>query len=259
MTYLSLSGLLAGVDPDISFYLLSIANACSLLGRLGGGVLADRYGELHQWSEQLGASRLTPSYQTGAMNVMIPGTLVAGAMTYAWPFAKTEGPLIAVSVLYGCAPLFHPVPSLSCSVLTQDTRFVDAVSRPGSSSQSWHSRSCAWARSPKSACAQAWRSRSCPSAHSRAHPSPAPSWTTPASLKTLATLQVRVALGSTPSQSVRRERLLSASAYRLNNHGFCCSDDCSPTASTWEAIWACLKHKELSIRPRLFTTTMTAI
>ncbi|RDX51685.1 MFS general substrate transporter [Lentinus brumalis] len=80
LTYLSLSGLLAGVDPDLSFYLLSIANACSLVGRLGGGVLADRF---------------------GAMNVMIPGTLVAGVMTYAWPFAKTKGPLVAVAVLYG--------------------------------------------------------------------------------------------------------------------------------------------------------------
>ncbi|RPD54932.1 MFS general substrate transporter [Lentinus tigrinus ALCF2SS1-7] len=80
LTYLSLSGLLAGVDADLSFYLLSIANACSLVGRIGGGVLADRF---------------------GAMNVMIPGTLVAGVMTYAWPFAKTKGPLVAVSVLYG--------------------------------------------------------------------------------------------------------------------------------------------------------------
>ncbi|RDX51777.1 MFS general substrate transporter [Lentinus brumalis] len=80
LTYLSLSGLLAGVDADLSFYLLSIANACSLVGRLGGGVLADRF---------------------GAMNVMIPGTFVAGVMTYAWPFAKTKGPLVAVAVLYG--------------------------------------------------------------------------------------------------------------------------------------------------------------
>lgn len=45
MTYLSLSGLLNGVDPDLSFYLLSIANASSVIGRLGGGILADRLGE----------------------------------------------------------------------------------------------------------------------------------------------------------------------------------------------------------------------
>ena len=45
LTYLSLSGLLNGVDPDLSFYLLSIANASSVIGRLGGGILADRLGE----------------------------------------------------------------------------------------------------------------------------------------------------------------------------------------------------------------------
>ena len=45
LTYLSVSGVLAGVDADLSFYLLSIANACSLFGRIGGGALADRVGE----------------------------------------------------------------------------------------------------------------------------------------------------------------------------------------------------------------------
>ena len=44
LTYISLSGLLQGVDPDLSFYLLSIANASSVIGRLGGGLLADRIG-----------------------------------------------------------------------------------------------------------------------------------------------------------------------------------------------------------------------
>ncbi|KAI0716985.1 MFS general substrate transporter [Earliella scabrosa] len=80
LTYISLSGLMAGLDPDLSFYLLSIANASSLLGRIGGGVLADRH---------------------GALNVLIPGTFAAGIMTYAWPFATTKGPLIVVAVLYG--------------------------------------------------------------------------------------------------------------------------------------------------------------
>ncbi|TBU44223.1 MFS general substrate transporter [Dichomitus squalens] len=80
LTYLSISGVVAGIDPDLSFYLLSIANACSLLGRLGGGASADR---------------------VGAMNVLIPGTLAAGALTFAWPFAKTTGSLVTVAVLYG--------------------------------------------------------------------------------------------------------------------------------------------------------------
>ncbi len=45
LTYISLSGLTVGLDSDLSFYLLSIANASSLLGRIAGGVLADKYGE----------------------------------------------------------------------------------------------------------------------------------------------------------------------------------------------------------------------
>ncbi|KAI0760539.1 MFS general substrate transporter [Fomes fomentarius] len=80
LTYISLSGLTVGLDSDLSFYLLSIANASSLPGRIAGGLLADKY---------------------GALNVLIPGMLAAGIMTYAWPFAKTEGPLITVAVLYG--------------------------------------------------------------------------------------------------------------------------------------------------------------
>ncbi|KAM5543470.1 hypothetical protein V8D89_002721 [Ganoderma adspersum] len=80
LTYISLSGVLAGLDADLSFYLLSIANACSLFGRIGGGALADR---------------------VGPTNVLIPGTLAAAAMTYAWPFATTKGSLVTVAVLYG--------------------------------------------------------------------------------------------------------------------------------------------------------------
>ena len=82
---------------NLSFYLLSIANACSLFGRIGGGALADRVGKPPC---TLGLSshlfRLI-----GPTNVLIPGTLAAAAMTYAWPFATTKGSLVTVAVLYG--------------------------------------------------------------------------------------------------------------------------------------------------------------
>ncbi|KAH9852390.1 MFS general substrate transporter [Lenzites betulinus] len=80
LTYLSISGILAGINQGLAFYLLSITNACSLFGRLGGGILADRYGNL---------------------NTLAPLTFIAGIMTYAWPFAQTQGSLIAIAVLYG--------------------------------------------------------------------------------------------------------------------------------------------------------------
>ncbi|KAG6816512.1 hypothetical protein H0H87_005514 [Tephrocybe sp. NHM501043] len=35
------------------------------------------------------------------MNIMIPFTATAGVLTYAWPFARTQGSLIAVIVIYG--------------------------------------------------------------------------------------------------------------------------------------------------------------
>lgn len=37
------------------------------------------------------------------MNVMIPFTIVAAIMTYAWPFARSEAALIIVAIIYGCA------------------------------------------------------------------------------------------------------------------------------------------------------------
>ena len=35
------------------------------------------------------------------MNVMIPFTMVAGIMTYCWPFATTKASLIVVAIIYG--------------------------------------------------------------------------------------------------------------------------------------------------------------
>jgi MCP family monocarboxylic acid transporter-like MFS transporter 10 len=37
----------------------------------------------------------------GPMNVIIPTTLVAGVLTYAWPFATSTAPLIVVTIFYG--------------------------------------------------------------------------------------------------------------------------------------------------------------
>lgn len=69
-----------GMDPTFSFYLVSIANASSGVGRYVSGALAD---------------------QVGPLNVMIPFTFVSAIMTCAWPFARTKVVLIVVAVLYG--------------------------------------------------------------------------------------------------------------------------------------------------------------
>ena len=80
LTYIDLSATTAGISPEFSFYLLSIANAGSGVGRIVSGILADKF---------------------GALTITAPLTLLCGIMTYAWPFATTKGSLIAIGVIYG--------------------------------------------------------------------------------------------------------------------------------------------------------------
>ncbi|CDO68627.1 hypothetical protein BN946_scf184996.g58 [Trametes cinnabarina] len=82
LTYIDVSAASEGIDPNFSFYLLAIANACSAIGRLAGGFLSDRVGPL---------------------SVMTPATFIAGILTYAWPFATSVGGNIAIAIVYGCA------------------------------------------------------------------------------------------------------------------------------------------------------------
>ncbi|KAI1788356.1 MFS general substrate transporter [Ganoderma leucocontextum] len=82
LTYIDVNAVSIGIPEDLAFYLLAIANACSAVGRVVGGLLADR---------------------TGPLNVMTPATLLAGIMTYIWPFANSVGGNIAVAVVYGAS------------------------------------------------------------------------------------------------------------------------------------------------------------
>ncbi|PIL24395.1 MFS general substrate transporter [Ganoderma sinense ZZ0214-1] len=82
LTYIDVNAVSIGINEDLAFYLLSIANACSAVGRIAGGLLADR---------------------AGPLNIMTPATLVAGVMTYVWPFANSVGGNIAVAIVYGAS------------------------------------------------------------------------------------------------------------------------------------------------------------
>ncbi|KAF8921208.1 MFS general substrate transporter [Mucidula mucida] len=79
LTYIDVSAS-GELGADFSFYLVSIANASSGVGRYIFGKLSDRYGPL---------------------NLMIPMTTCAALLTYAWPFAHTKASLVVVAVLYG--------------------------------------------------------------------------------------------------------------------------------------------------------------
>ncbi|KAG1734328.1 MFS general substrate transporter [Suillus lakei] len=80
LTYMSVSAVAIGVPQNFSFYIIAIANAASMFGRLLAGLLADKF---------------------GALNTMLPFIALSGIMTFAWPFAENESQLIAIAALYG--------------------------------------------------------------------------------------------------------------------------------------------------------------
>ncbi|ELU44177.1 monocarboxylate permease [Rhizoctonia solani AG-1 IA] len=82
LTYLEVYATEIGLPEDFAFYMIPIANAASLFGRVGSGVVSDRIGPI---------------------NTLIPSTLVAGVCTYAWPFARNKGSLIVLACIYGAA------------------------------------------------------------------------------------------------------------------------------------------------------------
>ncbi|KAJ7706738.1 MFS general substrate transporter [Mycena rosella] len=82
LTYIDVSATNAGIDTSFDVYLLAIANAASGGARITCGMVADRI---------------------GPMSVIIPGTIVAAIVTYAWPFAQSLQSLVAIAIVYGVA------------------------------------------------------------------------------------------------------------------------------------------------------------
>ncbi|KAF9518774.1 hypothetical protein BS47DRAFT_1325097 [Hydnum rufescens UP504] len=82
LTYIDTMAVGLGINPEMSFYLVAIANAASAVGR---------------FVPCLAANRL------GAVNLLIIFTFIAAVMTIAWPFAKTFGNLLAISIVYGAS------------------------------------------------------------------------------------------------------------------------------------------------------------
>ena len=80
LTFIDLSATRIGISPEFSFYLLSITNAGSGLGRVSSGILADKF---------------------GVLTVIAPLTLLCAIMTYVWPFVTTKGSLIGIGIIYG--------------------------------------------------------------------------------------------------------------------------------------------------------------
>lgn len=70
LTYIDVAGVANGLDPNFTFYLVSIANAGSVFGRLAAGVLSDRF---------------------GPFDVLISFSMLAAVTTYVWPYCVTKG------------------------------------------------------------------------------------------------------------------------------------------------------------------------
>ena len=45
LTYIDVSAVQAGIDPEFAFYLVAIANAAGAFGRVSAGYLGDKFGK----------------------------------------------------------------------------------------------------------------------------------------------------------------------------------------------------------------------
>ncbi|GAW04557.1 MFS general substrate transporter [Lentinula edodes] len=79
-TYIELSALAVGVSPNITIYLVAIANAGAGLGSFFAVIMMDRI---------------------GALNFLAPTTLIAGVLSFLWPFSRTDASSIVIAALYG--------------------------------------------------------------------------------------------------------------------------------------------------------------
>ncbi|KAL7417054.1 major facilitator superfamily domain-containing protein [Mrakia frigida] len=81
LTYLDVAGARIGLG-EFSSYLVAIANAFSLVGRLVPGFYADK---------------------VGPVNILIPFSAISGILIFAWPYCVSKASLIVFSALMGIA------------------------------------------------------------------------------------------------------------------------------------------------------------
>lgn len=99
LTYIIVSASESGVDGSFAFYLLSIANASSIIGRLSAGFLTDHIGKQVTINKMMTA--LMSDFKQGAINAMSPFSLAAAVLTYVWPFVHGKSAYVAIAIFYG--------------------------------------------------------------------------------------------------------------------------------------------------------------
>lgn len=85
-------------DGDIAFYIIAILNAASVFGRIAPGILADHFGSL---------------------NTIIPISLIAAVLAFAWIVIRNEAGTIVFAILYGFAS--GAIVSLPATILARLT------------------------------------------------------------------------------------------------------------------------------------------
>ena len=100
LTYVNVSATQLGSSPELASYFVAFANASSIFGRWMSGLLADRIGA-NRILLYLILGEFNYNAWPGHLNIMIPFTLFAGILTYAWPFASSTASLIVVTLIYG--------------------------------------------------------------------------------------------------------------------------------------------------------------
>ena len=94
----------AGMSQDLAFYMLPIINGTTIIGRVVGNYMSDKVGPL---------------------NTIIPFTVSASVLGYAWIGIKNSPGLIMFAVLYGtCAGAIESVPGSVIAGLTSNMREV---------------------------------------------------------------------------------------------------------------------------------------
>ncbi|KAH8806768.1 major facilitator superfamily domain-containing protein [Flagelloscypha sp. PMI_526] len=80
--FIDIAAVSHGVDANFSFYLVSILNGVSAVGRLSAGRISD---------------------VVGSGNTVIPSLIASAAVTYGFPFAKDRTGFILIAIFYGLA------------------------------------------------------------------------------------------------------------------------------------------------------------
>jgi len=80
LTYIDLAAVQNGLSTNFAFYLVSIANGGSVVGRLGAGTLGDKF---------------------GPVTLMITLGVLTAITTFVWPLCVNSAQIVVLAVFYG--------------------------------------------------------------------------------------------------------------------------------------------------------------